>query len=347
MRAAGRDRRQRRGILDLQEGARKFARRLARDKGKPVLDPFVYVPFARKGWMVPNQYWTPGVLSPMPIMGKYYMYYGNDFVPPRTLGRMNAERFREELILDNLGMCRFHRQWAEEMLPEIVGTLFGKKDEFLQTLHVTASRINSRNASMFWESARNADYVHTFLLRHRDVEGTQPAGADGVAGPVRPGQARGGVRVLVRDPQGDPRVAARILRFGPDRGAGALQDHGEGRPGVGRRADLDAAAHFADQHAAQPQAQAGAAGFRPGGEERLEDLLQVAAGNPDPGVGHLDGYVARVGFVAGAQRAGADRQPAALRHGRDRVQAQVEQDFLQRIGSRRLPAARRPARWRS
>jgi glyceraldehyde-3-phosphate dehydrogenase (ferredoxin) len=162
-----------RGLLNLEEGARKFARRLARDKGRQVLDPFVYVAFGRKGWVVPNQYWTPGVLSPMAIMGKYYMYYGNDFVPPRSLGRINAQRFREELILDNLGMCRFHRQWAEEMLPEIIGQLFGKKDEFLQSLHVTASRINSRNASIFWESERNVDYVHTFLLRHRDVEGTQ------------------------------------------------------------------------------------------------------------------------------------------------------------------------------
>jgi glyceraldehyde-3-phosphate dehydrogenase (ferredoxin) len=163
---------QRRGILDMKEGPRKLARRLARDKGRKVLDPLVVAAFARKGWMVPNQYWTPGVISPTAITGKYYMYYGGDFVPPRALGRMNAERFRMELILDNLGMCRFHRQWAEEMLPEIVGALYGKKEEFLQKIKVTASRINSRNASVFWEPERNFDYVHTFLKRHREVEGT-------------------------------------------------------------------------------------------------------------------------------------------------------------------------------
>ena len=163
---------QRRGIVNLEEGARKFARHLARDKGKQVLDPFVYVAFARKGWMVPNQYWVPGVLSPMAMMGKYYIYYGNDFVPPRTLGRINAERFRGELIMDNMGLCRFHRLWAEEMLPEIIGELYDKKDEYLKSLSVTASRINSRNSSVFWESERNADYVHTYLIRQRDVEGT-------------------------------------------------------------------------------------------------------------------------------------------------------------------------------
>jgi len=162
---------QRRGILDMRQGPRKLARRLARDKGKKVIDSLVIAAFARNGWMVPNQYWTPGVISPTAIAGKYYMYYGANFVPPRTLGRMNAERFRMELILDNLGMCRFHRQWAEEMLPDLVGALFGKKEEFLKKIRVTASRINSRNAAVFWEPERNFDYVHTFLKRHREVEG--------------------------------------------------------------------------------------------------------------------------------------------------------------------------------
>jgi len=122
--------------------------------------------------MVPNQYWTPGAVSPMAIMGKYYMHYGPDFVPPRTLGRMNAARLRGELIMDNLGMCRFHRAWAEEMLPEIIGELYGKKEQYLEHVSVAASRINSRNASVFWESERDADFVYTFLKRHREVEGT-------------------------------------------------------------------------------------------------------------------------------------------------------------------------------
>jgi glyceraldehyde-3-phosphate dehydrogenase (ferredoxin) len=159
------------GVLDFSEGARKAGRRLARKLGKKVLDPFVFVSYARKGWMVPNQYWTPGAISPMPIMGKYYMYYGNDFVPPRALGRMNAERLRKELILDNLGMCRFHRAWAEEMLPDIVETLFARKNQFMEMVSVTASRINSRNSSIFWESERTIDLLHSFLVRKREVEG--------------------------------------------------------------------------------------------------------------------------------------------------------------------------------
>ena len=160
-----------RAVLDLEEGARKLARRLARERGKAVLDPFVYTGYARKGWMVPNQYWTPGVLSPMAIMGKYYMYYGNEFMPPRRLGRINAQRFRDELIMDNLGACRFHRLWAEEMLPEVIGALYSQKDAFLKSLAITASRINSRNSSIFWESDRTVDYVYTALRRQHEVDG--------------------------------------------------------------------------------------------------------------------------------------------------------------------------------
>jgi glyceraldehyde-3-phosphate dehydrogenase (ferredoxin) len=162
---------ERRGILDLDQGARKLARQLARKHGKAVLDAFVYTAFARKGWMVPNQYWTPGVLSPMAIMGKYYMHYGAEFLPPRELGRRNAERMCAELALDSLGMCRFHRSWAEEMLPEIVESLWSFKQRFVQSVRITASRINSRNASVYWEPRRNLDLVHTFLRRRRDVEG--------------------------------------------------------------------------------------------------------------------------------------------------------------------------------
>jgi glyceraldehyde-3-phosphate dehydrogenase (ferredoxin) len=161
---------EKRGILNLQEGARKFARQLSREKGKEVLDPFVYNAYARKGWIVPNQYWTPGALSPMAIMGKYYMHYEKNFLPPRELGRQNAERLRKELLVDNLGVCRFHRKWAEDMIPELVGSLYGLKTQFLENNAITASRINSRNSSIFWESERNIDFVYCFLKRKQVVE---------------------------------------------------------------------------------------------------------------------------------------------------------------------------------
>jgi len=158
------------GRVDLSEGPRKWGRRVAREKGKRVLDRFVCLASGRRGWMVPNQYWTPGALAPMPMMGKYYMFYGPEFFPPRTLGRVSADRMLAELAIDDLGVCRFHRGWAEEMLPEIVGSVYGLKDEYLRAIAVTASRINSRNASVFWESERAVDFVASYLARRRDVE---------------------------------------------------------------------------------------------------------------------------------------------------------------------------------
>ena len=111
----------------------------------------------------------------MAIMGKYYMHYGSDFMPPRELGRKNAKRLEQELILDNLGMCRFHRGWAEEMIPEIMDSLYGLRDRFMESIRATAGRINSRNSSIFWESERCTDIVYTFLKRKRDVEGSTDA----------------------------------------------------------------------------------------------------------------------------------------------------------------------------
>ena len=161
---------ERRGILDFSEGIRKWGRIVRNGKGTRVLDDCVYTAFGRKGWMVPNQYWTPGALSPMAIMGKYYMHYGTDFLPPRELGRHCAERLRKELIMDNAGICRFHRAWAEEMMPDVFDSLYGLKDRFLQANAICASRLNSRNSGVFWESELDIDYVSTFLKRKRDVE---------------------------------------------------------------------------------------------------------------------------------------------------------------------------------
>jgi glyceraldehyde-3-phosphate dehydrogenase (ferredoxin) len=159
------------GKIALQFGVRKFARRLSREKGRQVLDQFVYNAFARQGWMVPNQYWTPGAFAPMAIMGKYYMHYGRDFLPPRELGRENARRMLKELMLDNLGFCRFHRAWAETLLPEIVENIFGEKDAFLRSITLTVSRITSRNASVFWESTRTMDMVFEFLKNKKQING--------------------------------------------------------------------------------------------------------------------------------------------------------------------------------
>ena len=109
----------------------------------------------------------------MAIMGKYYNNYGKEFIPPRELGRENARRMIKELMLDNTGICRFHRAWAEDIMPDIIGSLFGHKEEFKKSLVLMASRINSRNSSIFWESERSIDFIHSFLIKKRDEDGVE------------------------------------------------------------------------------------------------------------------------------------------------------------------------------
>ena len=72
-------------------------------------------------------------------------------------------------MLDMFGMCRFHRKWAEDMAPEIIGSLFDLHDLFLEKVHQTACHINSRNSSIFWESERSIDFVYSFLKREQTV----------------------------------------------------------------------------------------------------------------------------------------------------------------------------------
>ncbi len=158
------------GIVDLSNGTREFAKKLSIDKGKEILDRFVYNAYTDKGWMVPNQYWTPGVLSPMSIMGKYYMYYGSDFMEPYEVGKKGAARLVGELIMDNIGICRFHRGWAEEMMPQIIGEIFGLEKEYMDNIQKISSTIINNNASVYWESNRNIDFVKSFLERKHYVE---------------------------------------------------------------------------------------------------------------------------------------------------------------------------------
>ncbi len=51
--------------------------------------------------------------------------------------------------------------------------IFGCKEEFLRSIALTASRITSRNSSVFWESARTIDMVHSFLKNKKEIDGLQ------------------------------------------------------------------------------------------------------------------------------------------------------------------------------
>ena len=118
--------------LPFREGMRSAAKWLDKTYGIDSLNRAVFNAHGESGCMVPNQYWTPGMFSPMPIMGKYFCFYENKYLAPYELGRKNAERFVYELYSENGGACRFHRKWVEDIIDDIIVAHFDLKINFWQ-----------------------------------------------------------------------------------------------------------------------------------------------------------------------------------------------------------------------
>lgn len=148
-----------------RQGIRAAAASLDSAYGIRSVDRAVYVAHGESGHMVPNQYWVPGMLSGMPMMGKYYVHYGVEFLPPYELGRKNVERMTYELFSDNTGICRFHRKWSETVTDEILCAHYRldvnyKNHQFALTREIARRELPK---SQPWESERVADLVMGFL----------------------------------------------------------------------------------------------------------------------------------------------------------------------------------------
>jgi len=125
----------------------------------------VFLSHGEKGHMVPNQYWVPGMGSPMPIMGKYYVFYGGGFTTPADLGRKNVDRMVYELINDNCGVCRFHRQWSEPLSNIIINDRFGLDIDFKAFHFKMAKEINEHEQGKCvpWETKRMFELFFNYL----------------------------------------------------------------------------------------------------------------------------------------------------------------------------------------
>ncbi|MBN2494973.1 MAG: aldehyde ferredoxin oxidoreductase [Deltaproteobacteria bacterium] len=148
----------------LSRGMRAAAKAL----GPEAVKRAVYLCNGDRGWMVPNQYWVPGMFAPQSIMGKYYTYYKPDYHSPRELGRIAAERMLAELTTDNSGLCRFHRGWSEKLWPEIVCGHFGVEIDY-PAHHVKAVKeIHAQARPVYWESERCEEIIHRYLESKRE-----------------------------------------------------------------------------------------------------------------------------------------------------------------------------------
>jgi glyceraldehyde-3-phosphate dehydrogenase (ferredoxin) len=98
-------------------------------------------------------------------MGKYYVYYGQEFISPFELGKKNVERMTYELFNDNTGICRFHRKWAETITDEILMAHYGLDVNYKAHQFKLSREIFEREGAkaVAWESERVADLMLGFL----------------------------------------------------------------------------------------------------------------------------------------------------------------------------------------
>lgn len=184
---------------------RRGLRHAARALGGKGAQAAVYNANGDDGGLVPNQYWVPGMFAPVPIMGRYYLDYAYDFRPPRELGRSCAERMIKELMLDNYGMCRFHRGWAEAVLPEIVNRFQGTDVDPDEHHRALALELHADNRARPFETERVIDMIHTYLVKYR---------ADGPREP----ELDAWLAKFARDKHGAARAYWQELRDGFDEG---------------------------------------------------------------------------------------------------------------------------------
>jgi glyceraldehyde-3-phosphate dehydrogenase (ferredoxin) len=68
-------------------------------------------------------------------------------------------------MLDNYGMCRFHRGWAEGLLPEIVDRFQGEKVDVDAHHRKLAIAFQGFNQARPWETERTIDLIAGYLAK--------------------------------------------------------------------------------------------------------------------------------------------------------------------------------------
>lgn len=163
-----------------RRGMRYAAKWLDQKYGIRSLERAVFNAHGVEGCMVPNQYWVPGMFSPMPLMGKYFSFYGFEFYPPYELGKKNVERFVYELYSENSGSCRFHRKWVEDIIDDIILSHFELNFNYWNTNFRLAKEIHQFQsaASVPWESERVVDIIFQYLEKWQRIGLNHPALAE-------------------------------------------------------------------------------------------------------------------------------------------------------------------------
>jgi len=122
----------------------------------------VYALFGEEGHITPNYYWTPGMVAPLPILGRYWTLYKGVFLEPEEFAEKAFNRALRELWIDNNGLCRFHRGWAEKVLPEIFKFYgiedFEKRHFEIYKLIIKYQDLAGANPA-YWDSSKIIDFM--------------------------------------------------------------------------------------------------------------------------------------------------------------------------------------------
>lgn len=126
-------------------------------------DLLVYASFGEEGHITPNFYWTPGMIAPLPVLGRYWTLYKGVFLEPEEFAEKSFKRALREMWSDNNGFCRFHRGWLEKTLDKIMEKYYGISDLDKRYAKVYARIMEYQDKAgarpVFWESRKIIDYL--------------------------------------------------------------------------------------------------------------------------------------------------------------------------------------------
>jgi len=127
-------------------------------------DAAVYAAHGDRGYMTPNLYWSPGVVAPMPVLGRYWTVYSPGFAEPEAMAETAVHRAENEYLIDNAGICRFHRKWAEKLLDALYRELWGieadlRRHAAARLLEIARYQEQAGADPRPWESRKTVDMV--------------------------------------------------------------------------------------------------------------------------------------------------------------------------------------------
>jgi glyceraldehyde-3-phosphate dehydrogenase (ferredoxin) len=139
-------------------------------------DLLVYAAYGDKGYMTPNLYWAPGLIAPLPVPGRYWSVYSAT-IPrdPKEFAEMIRARIVNEYLVDNAGICRFHRRWAEKILEELYSRILGVKVNLVEHARkiiglIMEYRIKAGAEPKPWESRKSVDLLVSLASELGDKE---------------------------------------------------------------------------------------------------------------------------------------------------------------------------------